>query len=108
ETEPGGRVGHVQLAIGGTRLMLSDVGTAHVAEHAAKGFARTARQLGGTPTHLYLYVPDADATYRRALESGSTMADPMEDKNWGDRCGGVKDPFGQIWYIATPLVEVRR
>jgi PhnB protein len=36
------------------------------------------------------------------------MVDPMEDKQCGDRCGGVKDPFGHIWYIATPLKDVRR
>jgi PhnB protein len=103
-----GRASHVQIAIGNARVMLSDATTQHVAEHVAKGFTRTPHQLGGTPLHLYVYVPDADAAFQRALDSGSQMVDPMEDKQWGDRCGGVKDPFGHIWYIATPLKDVRR
>ena len=103
-----GRASHVQLAIGNTRVMLSDATMPHVAEYVAKGYTRTPHQLGGTPLHLYVYVPDADAAFQRALDSGSELVDPMEDKRWGDRCGGVKDPFGHIWYIATPLKDVRR
>jgi PhnB protein len=103
-----GKASHVQLTIGSTRVMLSDATTAHVAEHVARGFVRTPHQLGGTPLHLYVYVPDADAAFQRALDSGSEMVEPMENKQWGDRCGGVKDPFGHIWYIATPLKDVRR
>ena len=103
-----GRASHVQLDIGGTRVMLSDATMQHTAEGVAKGFVRTPRQLGGTPLHLYVYVPDADAAYQRALDSGSEIVDAMEDKQWGDRCGGVKDPFGHIWYIATPLKDLQR
>ena len=103
-----GKASHVQIAIGNARVMLADATTSHVAEYVAKGYTRTPHQLGGTPLHLYVYVPDADAAFQRALDSGSEMVDPMEDKQWGDRCGGVKDPFGHIWYIATPLKDVRR
>ncbi len=103
-----GRASHVQLDIGGTRVMLSDANMQHTAEGFAKGFVRTPRQLGGTPLHLYVYVPDADAAFKRALDSGSEIVDEMEDKPWGDRCGGVKDPFGHIWYIATPFKDVQR
>ncbi|MBV8138229.1 MAG: VOC family protein [Deltaproteobacteria bacterium] len=103
-----GRASHVQLAIGNTRVMLSDATMPHVAESIAKGYVRTPHQLPGTPLHLYLYVPDADAAFQRAIDSGSEMVHPVEDEPWGDRCGGVRDPFGHIWYIATPLKDVRR
>lgn len=65
--------------------------------------------MGGTPgmtspespAALHLYVPDADATYRRAVEAGASPIYPMMDQPYGDREGGVKDPFGNTWYIAT-------
>jgi PhnB protein len=101
--QPGGRVSHIVMALGQTHVMLRDVTTPDLAEYRAKGFAATPHQLGGSPLHLYLYVEDADAAFKRAIDSGSRIIDPMEDKGWGDRCGGVEDPFGHIWYIATPL-----
>jgi len=102
-TQPNGKPSHIQIAIGQTHVMLDDATAPHAAEYRAKGLAGTPRDFGGTPLHLYIYVDDADAAFKRAIESGSKMVDPMEDKNWGDRCGGVQDPFGHIWYIATPL-----
>jgi PhnB protein len=102
-TQPNGKPSHIQMAIGETQVMLDDATAPHAAEYRAKGFAGTPRDFGGTPLHLYIYVADADAAFKRALDSGSTIVDPMEDKQWGDRCGGVRDPFGHIWYIATPL-----
>jgi len=101
--QPGGKVSHVQIAIGETNVMLCDLTDEHYAEAIEKGFARTPDQLGGTPLHLYIYVSDADAVFKRAVDAGSQIVDPIEDKEWGDRSGGVKDPFGHIWYIATPL-----
>jgi PhnB protein len=100
--ERGGRPSHVQIAIGQTRLMLRDATTDDLAEYRAQGYAATPHSLGGTPLHLYVYVADADAAFKRAIEAGSKLVDKMEDKEWGDRCGGVQDPFGHIWYIATP------
>jgi PhnB protein len=105
EVQPGGKVSHLQIAIGDTHVMLRDATTPDLAEYRAQGFAATPRSLGGTPLHLYIYVVDADAAFKRALDSGSKIVDPMEDKRWGDRCGGVQDPFGHIWYIATPLKD---
>jgi len=102
-TQPGGKVSHIQMAIGETHVMLRDATTADLAEYRGKGFAGTPRSFGGSPLHLYIYVADADEAYKRALDSGSKIVDPMSDKDWGDRCGGVQDPFGHIWYIATPL-----
>jgi PhnB protein len=102
-TQPDGRVSHIVMAIGETQVMLRDATTPDLAEYRTKGFAATPHTLGGSPLHLYIYVPDANATFKRAVECGSEIVDPIEDKDWGDRCGGVQDPFGHIWYIATPL-----
>jgi PhnB protein len=105
-TQPGGRVSHIVMSIGGTHVMLRDATTPDLAAYRANRFAATAHELGGSPLHLYIYVADADAAFERAIDSGSKVVDPMEDKDWGDRCGGVQDPFGHIWYIATPLQSV--
>jgi PhnB protein len=91
------------MAIGDTHLRLRDVTTPDLADYRSKGFANTLRALGGTPLHLYIYVADADTALKRALDSGLKIVDPMQDKEWGDRCGGVQDLFGHIWYIAMPL-----
>jgi len=102
-TQPGGKVSHVHIAIGETHVMLRDAETEDLAEYRARGFARTPHSLGGTPLHLYIYVADADAAFKRAIDSGAKIVNPMRDTEWGDRCGGVEDPYGHIWYIATPL-----
>jgi PhnB protein len=106
-TAPDGRVSHLQLAIDDTRIMLRDANTADLAEYRARGLAATPHSLGASPLHLYIYVPDADMAFKRAVDLGGTIADPLEDKEWGDRCGGVQDPEGHIWYIATPLKSAR-
>jgi PhnB protein len=99
-TQPDGKVSHVQMAIGDTHVMLRDANTRDLAKAT---FTGSPKALGRTTLPLYLYVDDADATFSRALAEGSKIVDPMEDKEWGHRCGGVQDPFGHIWYIATPL-----
>ncbi len=101
--QPSGVVSHVQIKVGESRFMIRDPGTPDLAEYRAKGYAISAKDLGGTPVHLYLYVEDADAVFQRALDAGSKVTEPIRDTEWGDRCGGIQDPFGQIWYIATPL-----
>jgi uncharacterized glyoxalase superfamily protein PhnB len=56
---------------------------------------------GPTPAFLYVYVPDADAAYERALALGAKSIDAPEDMPWGDRRATVEDPFGNTWQIAT-------
>jgi len=58
------------------------------------------------PTMFYLYVPDCDAVYRRALQAGATSISEPADQPYGDRSGGVKDAFGNQWYIATHIKDV--
>jgi PhnB protein len=52
------------------------------------------------PAALYLYVDDVDATFRRAIELGSTFLMEPSDEEDGDRRGGVTDPFGNMWFVA--------
>ena len=81
EVQPGGKVSHLQMAIGGTHVMLRDATTPDLAEYRAKGFANTPRSLGGTPLHLYIYVADADAAFKRALDSGWQKSNPFPTVN---------------------------
>jgi PhnB protein len=52
-------------------------------------------------------VADADDVVRRARAAGAKVVDPVEDKDWGDRCGGIEDPYGHVWFVGTPLKDVR-
>ena len=62
--------------------------------------------LNGTTFGLYVYVPNIDATYARALEAGGTSVMAPADAFYGDRTGSVKDPFGHIWTLATHVEDV--
>jgi uncharacterized glyoxalase superfamily protein PhnB len=93
-----GRVGHASIRIGDSVVMLADP---YDLENVG-----TPEQLGGTAVQLNLYVPDADATFARAVERGATVLYPVADQPYGDRSGKIRDPFGHNWFIATHLEEV--
>jgi PhnB protein len=95
---PGGTVGHAELDIGDSLVMLAD-------EDAAND-ARGPRTVGGTPVLLSVYVEDVDAVVERALANGATLLRPVEDKFYGDRAGMFEDPFGHHWNIATHTEDV--
>jgi PhnB protein len=61
---------------------------------------------GGSPVHIYLYVEDVDAVFNRAIAAGAKELLPVQNQFYGDRSGGVTDPFGHIWYIATRIENV--
>jgi PhnB protein len=84
---------HAELQIGDSRFMLND-------EFPDMG-CQGPSTLGGSPTSLHLYVPDADATFQQAVEAGATVKMPIQDAFWGDRYGRLTDPFGHEWGIAT-------
>lgn len=84
---------HAELKIGDSVIMLGG-------EQADKG-CRSPQTLGGTPVSLYLYVEDADKAFSRATSAGATVAMPVTDMFWGDRCGTFVDPFGHTWSVAT-------
>ena len=95
---PGGRVGHAELQVGDSRIMLAD----EFPEMGAKG----PKSVGGTPVHLLLYVNDCDAVFARAVGAGATAKKPLADQFYGDRSGTVEDPFGHSWTIATHKEDV--
>jgi PhnB protein len=63
--------------------------------------ARSPKHFGGSPVTLHLYVDDADAWVARAVAAGATIVRPVADQFYGDRLGGVQDPFGYRWWLAT-------
>jgi PhnB protein len=90
-----GKVRHAEVRIGDSPIMLAE------AFEFGGVAARGPRTAGSTSMHLYLYVPDADALVARALAAGARQVMPVSDQAYGDRSGGVEDPFGHVWWIAT-------
>jgi PhnB protein len=95
---PGGKVGHAEINIGDSVIMLAD-------EHPEMG-ARGPRAYGGAAVSLHLYVPDVDATVKKAVVAGATLLRPVEDKFYGDRMGTIEDPFGHHWHVSTHQEDV--
>ena len=95
---PNGRIGHAELRIGDSRVMLAD-------EFPEMG-ARSARTIGGSPVHIYLYVEDVDAVTGRALAAGAKELRPVKDQFYGDRSGSIEDPFGHVWHVSTHKEDV--
>ena len=94
----GDRLGHAEIDIGGTTVMLSD----EFPDHGAVGPAT----LKGTSVVLSLYVADADATFKKAVAAGAKVRRPLTDEFYGDRTGQIEDPFGHVWMIAQRIEEV--
>lgn len=96
--EPGGRIGHVELSLGGTTLMMCE-------EFPEFGIVRPPTDA---PTFLtlHVHVDDADATIQRAVEHGATLIMPPRDMFYGERSGVVRDPFGYRWNIGHSIEEV--
>jgi PhnB protein len=90
---PGGKVGHAEIKIGDSPIMLSD--------EAPEMDARSPQAFGGTPVSIVLYVEDVDATFKQAVAAGARVQRPVEDKFYGDRSGSVTDPFGHVWHLST-------
>jgi PhnB protein len=95
---PGGRIGHAEITIGDSTVMLAD-------EHPAMG-ALSAKTIGGSPISLMVYVPDVDKMVAQAVAAGGTLKRPIANQFYGDRTGGIDDPFGIHWYLATHVEDV--
>ena len=92
---PDGRIGHAEIQIGDTTVMMAD-------EHPESG-AFGPEHYGGSPVSLHFYVEKCDGTYQQALASGAkTVREPI-DQPQGDRQAGVLDPFGYTWWISNHL-----
>jgi PhnB protein len=96
--EPSGKIGHAEIQIGNSRLMLSD----EYPQWRVVG----PETLGGTSLSLMIYVDDADTVFARALRLGAMQVLPVADAFYGDRCGRLRDPFGHRWIIATHKREI--
>ena len=94
-----GAIRHGEFKIGDSPFMITDESPDYPAWLSPLS-------RGGTPVHIYLYVEDADAVFNRAIEAGAKELLPVQDQFYGDRSGGLTDPFGHVWYIATRIAEV--
>jgi PhnB protein len=95
---PGGKVGHAELAIGDSLIMLAD-------EFPDMG-GQSPKTVGGTPVTVMVYVEDVDAVFEKALEHGASALNKVEDQFYGDRAGTFEDPFGHKWHVATHVEDV--
>jgi PhnB protein len=95
---PGSTIGHAELEIGDSLLMLADP--------FPEASTRTPKDVGGTTVNLFIYVEDADAVVQQAIDAGATVTRPVENMFWGDRFGIVTDPYGHTWSIATRVEDV--
>ncbi len=95
---PEGKLGHAEIRIGGSRVMLSD-------EYPEMDFLGP-QTRGGTSVHLHVYVKDVDAVIERAVAAGAKLLRPVANQFYGDRTGSVQDPFGHVWHIATHVEDV--
>jgi PhnB protein len=90
---PEGKLGHAEVKIGDSKIMLSD-------ESEMMNFLGP-QARGGSPVHIHVYVKDVDATVKRATELGAKVVRPVADMFYGDRSGSIEDPFGHFWHVAT-------
>ena len=95
---PDGTIGHAELEIGDSRVMLADP--------FPQSSTRPPNELGGTSVSVFLYVEDVDATVKQAVDAGGTLTMEVADQFWGDRFGGFTDPFGHSWSVATHVEDV--
>ena len=95
---PGGKIGHAELEIGDSRIMLSDP--------FPQSSTKPPKDLGGTSFSVMMYVADVDAAFKRAVDAGASVSMELSDMFWGDRFGSVTDPFGHSWSLATHVEDV--
>ncbi len=95
---PEGKIGHAEIKIGNSVVMLAD-------ENPAWN-AKSARALGGSPVSLMVYVEDCDAAFKRAVAAGAQEVKPVQDQFYGDRSGTLTDPFGLMWTISTHKEDI--
>jgi PhnB protein len=95
---PEGRIGHAEIKIGDSIVMLAD-------EFPEMG-AKSPKSIGGSATSILLYVADVDALFKQAVAAGAKELRPVKDQFYGDRSGTLEDPFGHKWSIATHTEDV--
>lgn len=93
-----GKIIHASIKIGDSIVMLVD--------YFPNWENSSPEALGGTPVTIHLYVEDADAFIKKAVEAGARVTMELMDAFWGDRYGKIKDPFGHEWSVATHIKDV--
>jgi PhnB protein len=94
---PNGTVGHAEIKIGDSVIMLAD---------EQQGNFRSPEGLGGSPVSLMVYVEDVDKTFKQAVSNGAKEVRAIQDQFYGDRSGNLVDPFGHVWTVATHKEDV--
>jgi PhnB protein len=95
---PDGRIGHAELEIGDSVIMLADADP--------DIDVRSPKSIGGTPIALHVYVDDVDGVFGQAMKAGAKQLRPVENQFYGDRSGQFEDPFGHRWNVATHVEDV--
>ena len=95
---PDGKIGHAELDVGDSVIMLADSNP--------DMDVCSPKSIGGTPVALHVYVEDADGVFERAMQAGARQLRPVEDQFYGDRSGQFEDPFGHRWNVATHVEDV--
>jgi PhnB protein len=93
----GKSIGHAQVLIGDSILMLAD---------EFPHCSQSPQTLNGTPVSMVVYVEDVDAAFKRAVNAGAVVKLPLENKFYGDRSGCVTDPFGHLWTLTTHIEDL--
>ena len=97
-TNPSGRIGHAEITIGTSTIMLSD--------ESPEFGALSPPSVGGSPVRMHLTVDDVDAVAKRMVEAGATILRPVKNEFYGERIGLFADPFGYSWFIAAKIADV--
>jgi PhnB protein len=95
---PGGAIGHAELQIGDSTIMLADP--------FPQSSTKPPKELGGTTASVLMYVEDVDAAVQKAVDAGASVTMEPDDQFWGDRMGSVTDPYGHVWQIATHVEDL--
>ncbi|MDP9072328.1 MAG: VOC family protein [Actinomycetota bacterium] len=95
---PDGKIGHAEIQIGDSVIMLSDE-VPEIGVHSP-------RTIGGSPVTLSVYVEDVDAVFALAVQGGAEVLSPVENQFYGDRSGQFVDPFGHRWNVASHVEDV--
>lgn len=95
---PGGKIGHAELKIGDSMIMLAD--------ERPGGSGKSPKSLGGSSASIFLYLKDVDSTFKQAVAAGAKAEMQPQNQFWGDRFGQLVDPFGHLWGLATHIEDV--
>ena len=95
---PDGKIGHAEIRIGDSVIMLAD-------ENLQMG-ARSPQAVGGVASSLYVYLENVDGVVQKAVDAGAKLIRPVKDQFYGDRSGSFEDPFGHVWGVATHVEDV--